>query len=223
MTSYVRLLILRHGHVSSHEGDLPLTDEGRRQAEQAGIGLRRSGIGSVGVFAGPSRRAQGTADTLVAAFCSVSPAARVAPPAVSAALRNPDLWLGGQRVELVSTPAAFCEQVPGLSERECLEIPFYAGFLSVPDRIGWWLHHQHPPGDDAVTVAARIVTFARSLQDVPGRFPPVVVGVTHSPVLRAVALTFLHEDPGEPAYLTGYSVLAAPGGAVSVAPSGCFS
>jgi len=117
---------------------------------------------------------------------------------------------------MVSTAAAFCDQVRGLTECECLEVPFFAGFLSAPDRIAWWLHCKHPPGDDAAGVAARVAAFAVSLLDAPGRFPPVVVGVTHSPVLRAIALEFLREDPGEPDYLTGYSVLATEGGAVSV-------
>lgn len=45
----VRMLRLTHGHIASHQGDLPLTAEGRRQAERAGIGLARSAIGSIAV------------------------------------------------------------------------------------------------------------------------------------------------------------------------------
>jgi broad specificity phosphatase PhoE len=212
----VRMILLRHGQVASHQGDLPLTDEGRRLAEHAGTALRRAGTDSIAMFAGPAQRARETADGFAAGFATAGPPARVVSSRVSPALRNPDLWLAGERVDMVSTPAAFCDQVGGLTQRECLEIPFYAGFLSAPDRIGWWLHHKHPPGDDATAVAARVAAFAVSLLDVPGRFPPVVVGVTHSPVLRAIALAFRHEDPGEPGYLTGYSVLAAESGAVSV-------
>jgi hypothetical protein len=53
-------------------------------------------------------------------------------------------------------------------------------------------------------VAARIVAFARSLGN-PGIHADTVVAVTHSPVLRAVAVGLGLEDPGEPPYLTGYA------------------
>jgi broad specificity phosphatase PhoE len=54
-------------------------------------------------------------------------------------------------------------------------------------------------------VAARIVAFARSLEN-RGTGADTVVAVTHSPVLRAVAVGLDLEDPGEPPYLTGYAV-----------------
>lgn len=82
---------------------------------------------------------------------------------------------------------------------------------------------QGPSGDDAAAVAARVAAYAVSLQDVPGRFPPLVVGVTHSPVLRVIAMTYLHDDPSEPPYLTGYSILATAVGAVSVQADSCLS
>jgi hypothetical protein len=137
--------------------------------------------------------------------------AAVTGPEVAFALRNPDLYLAGGRVDMVSSPEAFAEQVPWLAPDDVLRVPFFAGFLTAPDRITYWLRCSGPPGDDAGAVAARIVTFARSLAD--GTPPDTVVAVTHSPVLRAVAVGLGLDDPGEPPYLTGYEVTADPAAA----------
>jgi len=200
------LLLLRHGAIASHQGDVPLTHDGRQQSEQAGRSLAAMPLGRVHILAGPTRRARETALLLVHGMTSANPVVPVTVAAESFALRNPDLYLAGERVDLVSSRAAFSEQVRGLTDAEFFAIPFFARFLTAPDRIGWWLHHGHPPGDDAATVAARILAFATSLGDVPSRMPDTVIGVTHSPVLRAVALRLLGEDPGEPAYLCGYAL-----------------
>ena len=60
------------------------------------------------------------------------------------------------------------------------------------------------------------MTFARSLAD--GSVPDAVVAVTHSPVLRAVAVGLGLDDPGEPPYLTGYEVTLGPTRAVPFDP-----
>jgi hypothetical protein len=106
---------------------------------------------------------------------------------------------------MVSSAEAFAAQVPWLAADDVLAVPFFAGFLTAPDRIEFWLRSAAPPGDDAAAVAARIVAFARSLTD-QGTRADTVVAVTHSPVLRAVAVVLGLEDPGEPPYLTGYAV-----------------
>jgi broad specificity phosphatase PhoE len=209
-----RLILLRHGEVASHRGDVPITGEGRRQATEAG--RRLGGLGSVRLLAGATRRAretaEGVADGLRAAGVPVTG------PDVAFALRNPDLYLAGARVDMVSSPEAFAEQVPWLAPDDVLAVPFFAGFLTAPDRIEHWLRSAAPPGDDAAAVAARIVTFARSLAD--GSPPEAVVAVTHSPVLRAVAVGLGLDDPGEPPYLTGYEVTAEPAGAAVFTPFG---
>lgn len=200
-----RLILLRHGEVASHRGDIPLTPAGRDHAAEAGRNLAGA-LGSVRLLCGGTRRARETAEAVRDGLCSADPGCAVTGPDVAFALRNPDLYLDGVRVDMVSAPEAFAAQVPGLEPAHVLEVPFFAGFLSAPDRIGFWLRHPAPPGDDADAVARRIVTFARSLADRGGDAPDAVVAVTHSPVLRAVAVGLGLEDPGEPAYLTGYAV-----------------
>jgi broad specificity phosphatase PhoE len=207
-----RLVLLRHGEVASHRGDVPITDEGRRQAEEAG--RRLGALGSVLLLAGATRRARETAAGVGKGLRAAG--ACVTGPEIAFALRNPDLYLAGARVDMVSSPEAFAEQVPWLTPDDVRAVPFFAGFLTAPDRIEYWLRSADPPGDDAPAVAARIVTFARSLAD--GDAPRTVVAVTHSPVLRAVAVGLGLDDPGEPPYLTGYEVTADPARAAAFDP-----
>jgi broad specificity phosphatase PhoE len=119
---------------------------------------------------------------------------------------------------MVSSAAAFAEQVPGMTEAQVLAMSFYAGFLTSADRIGFWLSHSDPPGDSMAAVAARIAHFAASLDH--SRREDVVVGVTQSPVLRAVACHYAGTDPGEPPYLTGYCVQLQGDGRLAVTPVG---
>ena len=204
-----RLLLLRHGEVASHRGDIPLTTAGRDHAVEAGRRLAASGLGAVRLLSGATRRASETAMGVGEGLASAGAAA--AGPDVAFALRNPDLYLAGARVDMVSSADAFAAQVPWLSAGDVLAAPFFADFLTAPDRIEFWLRAEDPPGDDAATVAARIVAFARSLAD-SGTGADTVVAVTHSPVLRAVAVGLGLDDPGEPGYLTGYAVEVATDG-----------
>ena len=105
---------------------------------------------------------------------------------------------------MVSTASAFAAQVPGVTEEGVTRISFYLDFLRSADRIGYWLHHGDPPGDTVATVAARLHRFAASLGDATG--VDLAVGITHSPVLRALGRHYGGEDPGEPDYLGGYCV-----------------
>jgi broad specificity phosphatase PhoE len=201
-----RLLLLRHGEITSHKGDVPLTQRGHRQARQAGRRVGTSGANVVLVLTSRTVRTRETAAEFFHGLCEAAPDSHVPEPRVSFALRNPDLYLAGHHVNMVSTAAAFCEQAPMLTEEQCLRVPFFAGFLNAPDRIGYWLTHTSPPGDDTAAVAARLAAFAASLSDVRRRVTETVVGFTHSPLLRAVALEFAGVDPGEPDYLHGYSI-----------------
>lgn len=207
-----RLLLLRHGEVASHRGDIPITPAGRDQAVEAGRALAAAGVGSVRLLSGATRRARETADGVRDGLAATG--AQVAGPDVAFALRNPDLYLAGARVDMVSSAEAFAEQVPWLSPDDVLAVPFFAGFLTAPDRIEFWLRSANPPGDDTPAVAARIAAFARSLGD-RGTGADTVVAVTHSPVLRAVAVGMGLEDPGEPPYLTGYAVTVDDDGAAA--------
>ena len=208
------LILLRHGEVASHRGDVPLTREGRGQAEQAGRRLARHGDARVWILVGPTLRAQQTGLILLHGLTNANPSTQVTGPTVSPALRNPDLYLAGHRVDMVSTAAAFAQQLPGVTEAQVTGIPFYSDFLTSADRIGSWLHHADPPGDTAATVASRIRQFAASLGHVDG--VDLVVGITHSPVLRAMGSHFAGTDPGEPDYLHGYGVQVRSDGALAL-------
>jgi broad specificity phosphatase PhoE len=101
-----------------------------------------------------------------------------------------------------------------LTQAQVTGIPFYSDFLTSADRVGCWLHHADPPGDTAAIVASRIRQFAVSLGHVAG--VDQVVGITHSPVLRAMGSHFAGIDPGEPDYLHGYSVQVRSDGAIAL-------
>jgi broad specificity phosphatase PhoE len=207
-----RLVLLRHGEVVSHRGDQPLTEAGREPSLRAGRGLASRGLGSVRLLSSQTRRARETADGVRSGLTAVDTALSVSAPTVAFALRNPDLYLAGERVDMVSTAEAFAAQVPGMPPEAVLTVPFYAGFLTAPDRIAHWVESSHPPGDDVRALMARILAFAASLGDAGPSAPDTVVAVTHSPVLRAVAVALLGEDPGEPPYLNGYALEVLEGG-----------
>jgi broad specificity phosphatase PhoE len=201
-----RLLLLRHGEVESHRGDVPVTPHGLAAAAETGRSLGKDADRLL-VLTGDTRRARETGQAVAEGARAVG--AAVAGPGVAFALRNPDLYLAGVRVNMVSSAAALAEQVPQLSAEDAARVPFFAGFLTANDRVGWWAHHPDPPGDDAPAVHRRIMAFASSLADAAG--PPVIVAVTHSPVLRACALAGLNRDPGEPAWLAGLEARIGPG------------
>jgi broad specificity phosphatase PhoE len=195
------LLLVRHAEVASHHGDVPVTEQGLTMAAEFGRKLGHECTGRLLVLSGETRRARETARAVAEGARAGD--AVVEGPSVAFALRNPDLYLAGVRVDMVSSAAALADQVPGMSEAAAVGVPFFAGFLSAPDRIGWWLRHHDPPGDDAPTVLRRIMAFAGSLADLGADAAQVTVGVTHSPVLRACALAVGGHDPGEPDWLGG--------------------
>lgn len=209
-----RVLLLRHGQVASHSGDVPLTDEGRQTATDAGRQLAKDLHGHVRVLTSVTLRAGETGMLLAAAASEAVPDLDLAEPQTAFALRNPDLYLGGVRVDMVSSVEALADQVPGFSAEDCAAVPFFAKFLLATDRVGWWLRHPSPPGDDAETVAARLVAFARSMLDIPAERHGTVVAVTHSPLLRAVAHVLGGGDSGEPRHLTGWTLDVDDGGRV---------
>ena len=94
-------------------------------------------------------------------------------------------------------------------------LDFFPEFISSEDRVGWWLRHDDPPGDDARTVAMRMRSFAKSLRNPRMPERSVVVAVTHSPVLRAVGLDALGRDVGEPGWVSGFIVDVDSSGALT--------
>lgn len=214
----VRLVLLRHGHVASHRGDVPITERGGTQAAAAGRWFARQGVPLAALLTNPATlRTRATASAFAVAYAAEGGTVDDADPHPCFALRNPDLYLGGHHVSMVSSAEAFAEQLPHLGPADVMAVPFFREFLTVPDRIGYWAAHSSPPGDTVLAVGRRVEVFARSLADAPQWRERIVVGVTHSPLLRAVALTFLGVDPGEPPFLHGYSVTLEANGALSVA------
>ncbi|HWI32169.1 MAG TPA: histidine phosphatase family protein [Microbacterium sp.] len=212
----VRLILLRHGHVASHRGDVPITDRGLEQAAAAGRWFAGEGQAFAGLLASPTRRTRETAVQFAAGYGELRPTEPGMQPRDSAALRNPDLYLGGHLVNMVSSPAAFVEQVPTIAESDVVAVPFFRSFLTEPDRVGYWVAHSHPPGDTVLAVGRRIVAVVRSLADVRAWSGQTILGITHSPVLRAIAVSFLGADPGEPTHLHGYSLSLGLDGALTV-------
>jgi broad specificity phosphatase PhoE len=138
--------------------------------------------------------------------------AHLLPAAESWALRNPDLYVAGARVEMVSTAEAMAEQIPGsgLGPDELARLPFLHGFWTNPDRIGHWVGHPDPPGEDATTVAQRLLRFAASLLDLPREQPRRCICVTHSGPMRALLRRYLlHDDPGEPEWVESVDLIFA--------------
>lgn len=200
--------MLRHGEVASHRGDVPVTEDGLKTA--VGVGQRlaaRADGGTIRIINGTTRRTRETAEAVARGARKAG--ARVLDEEVAFALRNPDLYLAGTRVEMVSSEAAFAVQVPGLDVADVAAVPFYRDWLSAEDRVGWWVRHENPPGDDAAAVATRIDRFAASLAD---RIDDTVftVAITHSPVIRAVALGLTGGDIGEPTWLAGLKAEISP-------------
>jgi broad specificity phosphatase PhoE len=202
-----RLLLLRHGEVTSHRGDVAVTDRGLEGAERLGRRLAAT-AGRLRVLTGGTLRARQTGAAIAAGARAAG--AAVDEPRVAFALRNPDIYVAGERVEMVSSPAALAEQVPGMTVDEAAAVPFFAAFFDHPDRIGWWLRLGQVPGEDAEALARRIDHFAASLPDRTAQPAELTVGVTHSPVLRACALANLGHDPGEPEWLTGLELSVGP-------------
>ena len=115
---------------------------------------------------GGTRRTRETAEALIR---GIDDAARVEGPHDSFALRNPDMYVAGTRVNMVSSAAALAEQVPGMTEEQVQENTWWTSFFTSADRIGWWLASNSRPGRRRPTSLAAILRFAESLAD-PG--PP---------------------------------------------------
>ncbi|AYY13714.1 histidine phosphatase family protein [Actinobacteria bacterium YIM 96077] len=212
-TSSARVILLRHGEVTSHKGDVPVTQRGLNAARHAGKSIGAGRTGPITVLYGGTRRTRETAEQIVE---GVGDPGRVSGPANAFALRNPDVYVCGVRVDMVSSAAALAAQVPGLDEHDAGAHPFFAEFIPAPDRIGWWLSLPDPPGENADAVADRVAAFARSTADPGPLRGSLVVGVTHSPVIRSILRRSSGHDPGEPAYVTGAELVVRRDGSMTI-------
>jgi broad specificity phosphatase PhoE len=206
--STVRVHWLRHGKIASHRGDVPLTEEGLSQARERGRVLAGDiSPGEVVHFMhAPTLRTRQTVEEIQASMeVALCPDSGIELLEVTEqwAIRNPDIFVAGQRVEMVSSVEALAEQLlaPPVDPETLAHHPFFSAFWASSDRIGYWVEHPDPPGEDTVAVARRQMTFAMSLPDGQEDNPVRYVLATHSPVLRAILLCYLGEDPGEPGHL----------------------
>ncbi|PLR82991.1 hypothetical protein CVD25_10210 [Bacillus canaveralius] len=208
MTVYVHFV--RHEEVASHQGDVPITEAGLASAEEHGRQMAEWITESERVFFlhTITKRTRQTAEQLrkgvVRKLKDVNNrTVSIVDPFNENAIRNPDIFLGGLRVELVSSYEALSEQITCLGIEEGLlpTLPFWPPFMTSSDRIGYWLHLDNPPGENAEAVARRLMAYALSLSFIPHKETSRYFCVTHSPVLRAFLKKYLlKEDLGEPDY-----------------------
>ena len=211
----VQAVLLRHGQVAHHRSDVGLTDLGVAQAEAAGRWFAEGGVEIECLLSGETARTLDTATAFAAGYRGVAGSPELPEPAVSFALRNPDLYLGGHRVNIAEGAEAIAGQAPGISAEDVVRSPFFGELIGAEERVGYWLKHPNPPGEDAHGVAGRIVSFVRSLGDGAGRAGATIVAITHSPVLRAVRLGFENVYTREPPFLHGFSLIAGRTGDIS--------
>ncbi|MGZ5416721.1 MAG: histidine phosphatase family protein [Nocardioides sp.] len=198
--SDVQLLLLRHGEVASHRGDVPVTEAGLVLAERTGKAIGAGTDAAISVLFGGTRRTRETAEAIVR---GIGDPERVDGPTDAFALRNPDMYVAGTRVNMVSSPAFLAEQVAGMTLDQVETNRWWTTFFNAPDRIGWWLTQDDPPGENSRDIARRIQRFARSFADPGPHQGRLLVCVTHSPLLRAVLSAADGQDPGEPPFVTG--------------------
>jgi broad specificity phosphatase PhoE len=223
--STVRVHWLRHGKIASHRGNVPLTGEGQAQARERGRVLAEDiSPGEVVHFMyAPTLRTQQTVEEVRASMAEAlgsDSGVELLEASEQWAIRNPDIFVAGQRVEMVSSVEALAEQLsaPPVDPETLANHPFFSAFLTSSDRIGYWVEHPDPPGEDTVAVARRQMAFATSLLDKQEDRPVRYVLATHSPVLRAILLRYLGEDPGEPGHLEPIELTLSRG----EAPELCF-
>lgn len=201
-TTTVTVWLIRHAKVVSHQGDQPLTDDSLEPVETTARQIEAA-MAPGQTISFHSTRTMRSQDTATALRARIAPDAPDLGPTWG--LRNPDIYLHGQRVEMVSTANAYEAQLTQLATdftaADVLAHPFYKGFLTAPDRIEYWLTHATPPGEASADVAARVAHFVQSLPR-PGTGHHHAVCVTHSPVMRAVLVALLGlSDPGEPEWV----------------------
>jgi len=205
----LRVHWLRHGRVPHHRGDVSVTEQGLWEAEQSGRRMVASlePTEAVSVLHTATLRSRETAyvlDRIMRAQPDLHPDVRFREPREEPAIRNPDLYIGGMRVEMVSTAEAMAEQTEanGIGVDIIRVLPFYRDFFTVHDRVGYWIEHSAPPGENTDAVARRMMAFAASLSQLPRECPARYVCVTHSPLMRAFLTQYVTpEDPGEPEFM----------------------
>ena len=204
----VTVWLFRHGAVASHRGDVALTERGARDAEAAGERLATvlEPGAALEFLHAPTRRALETAEAIrrgVARAVPTDAGIKVGNPHSEQAIRNPDLYVAGTRVEMVTSIQALAAQLPpGLLTTDAVaNNEFFVRFWAARDPMRVWLDDDDPPGERRSDVARRFFAYARSLTDIVAEHPRHYVCVTHSGPMRAILREYVtQQDPGEPEY-----------------------
>jgi broad specificity phosphatase PhoE len=205
----VTVWFFRHGAVASHRGDVALTERGARDAEAAGERLATvlEPGAALELLHAPTRRALETAEAFrrgIARALPTDAGVGVGNPRSEQAIRNPDLYVAGIRVEMVTSIEALAAQLPpGLVTTDAVaNNEFFVRFWAAQDPMRVWLDDDDPPGERRSDVARRFFAYARSLTDIVAEQPRHYVCVTHSGPMRAILCEYVtQEDPGEPEYV----------------------
>src|SRR5579883_2440197 len=108
--TYLHFHLVRHEQVASHQGDVSITEDGLKRATSTGqqFAEQVSPDESIFFLYAPTRRTRETAEAIRQGLIVASGADHVRPqqlfpPTEQLAIRNPDLYVGGRRVEMVSS------------------------------------------------------------------------------------------------------------------------
>ena len=129
----VQAILLRHGQVAHHRSDVGLTDLGVAQSEAAGRWFAEQGVEIECLLSGETARTLDTATAFAAGYRGVDGSPELPEPAVSFALRNPDLYLGGHRVNIAEGAEAIAGQAPGISPEDVVRSPFFGELISAEE------------------------------------------------------------------------------------------
>ena len=180
---------------------------GSLHAERVGKAHRRSrSSGPSAVLYGGTRRTRETAEAIVR---GIGDPARIDGPLDSFALRNPDMYVAGTRVNMVSSPETLAEQVPGHDDRAGRGQPVVERTSSPhPTGSAGGCGQERPTGRDRrrpdrphhPASPAASPTPVRSRGRARRRRHPLAAAALGAP--RAAPAS----DPGEPGYVTGADV-----------------
>ena len=210
--------VVRHGHIPSHDTDVPLTEEGQKAVYFAGselAALIEDGE-VISFFHGPARRARETAwgiyHGLRDSLKATSPAEpRIAPPDILGGLRNLGFIVQGRMQEAmrVQFDLVRAEYLAEPSPENADRMAFHQGFWDSDDPIRFWLTHPSPHAEDPNEVARRVAAALRELLREPPQ-PPAsrrrIICASHSAPMRAFLRQVFGADPGEPDFCESFTV-----------------
>jgi broad specificity phosphatase PhoE len=210
-TIKVKIVVVRHGHVANHQGDVALLPEGRLAAFNAGFHFadQVADSSAITVLYSPTLRTRETAQELASGLISGllvqnKTQARVSLPRharARAAICNFQFIIDGQQTPPTDSMHA---SLPASAAHNL----FFQGFWEAKqDPIGYWLNHPSENAEPPAIVAARLGAFIVSLLNAASS--DVYFLVTHSGPMRAFLRQALGADPGEPDFCEAFQVDAS--------------